>query len=196
MNRPADARSSRCNLRETLASSKCTPGSARRLSLVRGFAHRTDENSSAGCACPSFSSRSQILESVRGTAPHLAGTPHVDRRTAHGQHFRARLARLCRVRCSSIRRFIPPAPRRSAARLSASQGYGWQAQTRDLPYSPESPLSRVSAPPRPLFRLRVLAAFFADADRSAAEREAAAAPPIRPPFFAGYIVIRNVAPAA
>jgi hypothetical protein len=34
-----------------------------------------------------------------------------------------------------------------------------------------------------LFRLRVAAAFFADADRSAAGREAEAAPPIRPPFL-------------
>lgn len=34
------------------------------------------------------------------------------------------------------------------------------------------------------FRLRVAAAFFADADRSAALRDADAAPPVFPPFLA------------
>jgi hypothetical protein len=38
-------------------------------------------------------------------------------------------------------------------------------------------------------RLRVRAAFLAEAERSANERDAAAAPPLRPPFFAGALLI-------
>jgi hypothetical protein len=38
-------------------------------------------------------------------------------------------------------------------------------------------------------RLRVWAAFFAEAERAANERDAAAAPPLWPPFFAGALLI-------
>jgi hypothetical protein len=38
-------------------------------------------------------------------------------------------------------------------------------------------------------RLRVWAAFFAAAERAANERDAAAAPPFWPPFFAGALLI-------
>src|SRR5215813_13795312 len=38
-------------------------------------------------------------------------------------------------------------------------------------------------------RLRVWAAFFAEAERSANERAAEAAPPLWPPFFAGAVLI-------
>ncbi len=76
------------------------------------------------------------------------------RRRSHrawSPRLRARLARLCRVRCSSIRRFIPPAARRCAARLSASPGCACQAQTREVPDSPESRLFGVRSPPSTCF---------------------------------------------
>jgi hypothetical protein len=38
-------------------------------------------------------------------------------------------------------------------------------------------------------RLRVWAAFLAEAERSANERDAAAAPPLRPRFFVGALLI-------
>src|SRR5205814_6963818 len=41
-----------------------------------------------------------------------------------------------------------------------------------------------------LRRLRVLAAFLAEADRAATGRAAEAAPPFRPPFFAGAGLVR------
>jgi hypothetical protein len=55
-------------------------------------------------------------------------------------------------------------------------------------------LERLRVDPPPALRLRVAAAFRADAERAALLRLAEARPPFRPPFFAGPLLVLRPRP--